>query len=226
MTALDDVLAEIALAVDQAGPGRVLLGVDGVDGVGKTTLADALAEALRAAGRAVVRVCLDDFLAPRSIRYARGRDSAEGYYRDSVDVPAFLDAVVPPLRSDEPIRPAVVDHRPDAPVEAAPVTVPKDTVVVVDGLFLHRRGRAALWDVSVFCDAPFEVTVARTAARDGGSVDPADPANRRYVEGQRLYLDECRPAHLATVVVDLTDLGAPRVVPGEDAWSGADQGAP
>ncbi|MCV2394023.1 uridine kinase [Actinotalea sp. M2MS4P-6] len=216
MTALDGVLSEIGLAVDQAGPGRLLLGVDGVDGVGKTTVAEALADSLRAAGRDVLRVSLDDFLQPAERRYARGRDSATGYYLDSVDLAAFLDAVVRPLRDDEPrIRTAVFDHRTDTPVDVPPVWVPEDAVIVVDGMFLHRRELAALWDVSVFLDAPFEVTVARTAQRDGGSPDPDDPANRRYVEGQGLYLDECRPAHLATVVVDLTDPDHPLVVAGE-----------
>ncbi len=217
---MDDVLAEIELAVDQAGPGRVLLGVDGVDGVGKTTLAEAIAAHLRASGRPVVRVSLDDFLQPAEQRYARGRDSAEGYYLDSVDRAAFLDAVVRPLRAadhagDPTIRTAVFDHRADTPVDAEPVPVPPDAVVVVDGIFLHRPELAAVWDASVFCDAAFEVTVARTAARDGGSADPEAASNHRYVGGQRQYLEQSRPAHLATVVVDTTDLSAPRVVPGE-----------
>lgn len=51
----------------------VLLGVDGVDGSGKTTFAARLAEGFRDRGRAVEVVHLDDFLSPRAIRYRRGR---------------------------------------------------------------------------------------------------------------------------------------------------------
>jgi uridine kinase len=50
------------------------------------------------------------------------------------------------------------------------------------------------------------------AARDGGPADPTDPANRRYVDGQRLYLAACAPRERATVVVDNTDLAAPKLL--------------
>ncbi len=50
------------------------------------------------------------------------------------------------------------------------------------------------------------------AARDGGDPDPAAPANRRYVDGQRLYLATCRPRERASVVVDNTHPAVPVVV--------------
>jgi len=60
---------------------------------------------------------------------------------------------------------------------------------------------------------PFSVSVPRVARRGAGfgSPDPEAPSNRRYVEGQRLYLRECAPASRATVVVDNTDLDAPAI---------------
>ncbi len=58
---------------------------------------------------------------------------------------------------------------------------------------------------------PFEVSVPRGAARDGGSANPASQTVRRYVEGQRRYLALCRPEDAADVVLDNTDLAAPFV---------------
>ena len=40
----------------------------------------------------------------------------------------------------------------------------------------------------MFLDVPFDETFRRMAVRDGCPPDPADPANARYLEGQRLYL--------------------------------------
>lgn len=214
MDSYASVLDEVVHEIELAGEGPLLVGVDGVDGVGKTVFADRLAAALESRGRGVVRVCLDDFLHPAAVRHAKGADSPEGYYADSVDVAAFRAAVVTPARSGHPIRTAVFDHHADSAVDVEPTPVPADGVVLVDGIFLHRRELAAVWDVSVFLDAPFEVTVPRMAARDGSPADPDHPAQRRYVDGQRLYLEECRPRHLATVVVDLTDLERPQVLPG------------
>jgi uridine kinase len=63
----------------------VRVGVDGVDGAGKSVFADELAGALRARSRRVVRASVDGFHRPRALRHARGRLDPEGFYRDSAD---------------------------------------------------------------------------------------------------------------------------------------------
>ncbi|WP_372967423.1 hypothetical protein [Microbacterium sp.] len=73
----------------------VIVGVDGVDGAGKTRLADDLAAVLRESDR-VVRVSIDGFHHQRERRYRRGRGSAEGFWRDSYDYDRFLHDVVAP----------------------------------------------------------------------------------------------------------------------------------
>jgi len=172
-------ISELASEIDERGCRRV--GVDGVDGAGKTRFAEELAAAL---GTATTRVHIDDFLNPPAVRYRRGRDSPEGFFLDSFDLDAFVRAV-------------------------ANVT---DTVVVADGIFLHRDELAELWDYSIWLEVPFAISVPRAAARGYGLDDP-DPAaqpNRRYVEGQRLYIDRCRPHERATVVIDNSHLASPR----------------
>lgn len=108
-----DLCALLAARV-AALPRPALAAVDGVDGVGKTVLADQLAEYLRAGGVPVVRVGIDGFHRPRAERYRRGRSSALGYYRDSFDLDAFRAAVVEPARRGEP-----VDGTPTNPADAA-----------------------------------------------------------------------------------------------------------
>ncbi|BBH67745.1 uridine kinase [Actinoplanes sp. OR16] len=71
--------------------------VDGPDGSGKTTFADELAAAVRALGRPVVRVSLDDFHHVRAVRYRQGRESPEGFWRDSYDYQRFRDGVLDPF---------------------------------------------------------------------------------------------------------------------------------
>ena len=181
-------------------PGRpVLVAVDGVDGSGKSTFAAGLADAY--GGRPVLVVHEDDFLNPRQVRYRLGRDSPEGYFLDTYDLPALIANVLDPVAQGR-ITPAVFDHRADAPVIAETVEVPPNGVVIVEGMFLHRDELAGRWDLSVFLDVPFVETVRRMAARDGSQPDPEHPSMRRYVEGQRIYLSRCRPQQRATFVVD------------------------
>lgn len=209
-------LAHLAGAIAAALPaGRPLrVAVDGVDGAGKTMFADELAAALESRARAVVRASVDGFHHPRAVRYQRGRDSPEGFYRDSYDYAALRERLLDPFGPGGSRRYTreVFDHATDTVVDAPAHTAADDTVLVLDGIFLHRRELRGLWDFSVFLDVGFDVSIARCAARDGGSPDPAAAPNRRYVDGQRLYLAEARPRDRADVVVDNTDLAHPRIV--------------
>lgn len=180
-----------------------LVAIDGVDGSGKTTFADHLATRYSELGRTAHVVHMDDFLNPRAVRYRLGRDSPEGFFRDTYDLPAFATNVVEPLRrrGSTAIVGRAFDHRTDQPVHENPTAVAVADVVLVEGMFLHRDELAEVWDMSVFLDVPFAISVARMAERDGTSPNPSDPSLRRYVEGQRLYLAACNPSHRATHLV-------------------------
>jgi uridine kinase len=208
------VLEEVAARVPDLAPDGVRVGIDGVDGAGKTVFADHLAAVLSAAGRPVVRVSVDDFHHPRAVRHRRGRLSPEGFWLDSYDYPALCRRVLDPFGPGESRRyqPACHDLASDQQLESPVGSAPPGAVLVIDGLFLHRDELDGVWDLSVFLQAPFAVSVARMAVRDGSHPDPKHPSVVRYVEGQRLYFDVCRPWERADLVVDASDLDAPVVL--------------
>lgn len=196
LTALSTVAASIA-------PGSIVA-IDGVDGAGKTTFADRLAELLPAA----IRSSVDGFHRPRAVRYRQGRDSPRGFLDDSYDYDALRTRLLEPFRAGPACETAVFDHATDTPVSSrAPVT--PASVLVLDGIFLLRDELRAYWDYSVFLRVGFGETYARMATRDGCPPDPEHPANRRYVEGQRLYLRRYDPEAHASVVIDNTDPASP-----------------
>ncbi len=211
-----DLLEELAariIGISLAQPVRV--GVDGVDAVGKTTLADELVEPIQCRGRSVIRASIDRFHNPRSVRYGRGPHSPEGYYRDSFNLEALASSLLVPLGpgGSAGYRRAIFDHRSDSAVNAPLEQAAPDAILLFDGVFLHRPELVGLFDFSIFLDARFEVTVRRGAERGGGSPDVEAEENRRYVAGQRLYLEECNPKRLADVVIDNNDLAGPFFVP-------------
>jgi uridine kinase len=188
--------------------------VDGVDGVGKTTFAGELAGALRAGGRPVVQVSADGFHHVRAVRHRRGRASPDGFWLDSYDYAALIAQVLTPLGpgGDRRYRTAVHDVATDEILDLPRLTAPAGAVLVLDGLFLHRDELAGCWDFSIFLTAPFAVTAARMAQRDGSHPDPDHPSLARYVQGQRLYFAACRPWERADVVIDNGDPGRPGLV--------------
>ena len=109
--------------------------------------------------------------------------------------------------------PVIFDHSTNSPVPMRWSVADHGAVLVFDGIFLHRPELRDAWDFSIFLDAPFEVTIPRGAGRGPGwgSADVHAPSNRRYIEGQRLYLRKNQPQGRATIVIDYSDITKPIV---------------
>ena len=196
---------------------RILkVAIDGVDGAGKTHFADELAQMLEAGGVPVIRAGTDGFHHPRARRYERGRSSPEGFYHDSYNYSALRGMLLGPLGPDGDglYRAAAFDVSTDQPLTLAPAQASHGSVLVLDGLFLHRPELRDEWDASVFLHVPFAVSIPRGASRGEGygSPDPAAASNARYIGGQRLYFAEAQPEQHATFLIDNTDLSAPMLL--------------
>ncbi len=190
--------------------GRTLVAIDGVDGAGKTTFANELADLLRESGLQVIRISMDDYLNPQSVRYAQGRGSAKGYFEDSYDYQRFTDEVLEPLGhgGSGRYRTASYDLGSESEVTSPWKVAPDHGVVVIDGMFMHRdelckSRKKKVWDVSVWLEVPFEESFLRAASRDEKlAPNPEDPRNTRYYQGQLLYLEACDPATRADLIVE------------------------
>lgn len=210
-----DVIGQVARRIPVRRDGFCLrVAVDGADGSGKTTFADELADAVRALGRPVVRISLDDFHHVRAVRYRRGRESPEGFWLDSYDYQRFREDVLEPFApgGGRRYRSAAHDLVTDAVLDPPFRTASPGSVLIVDGLFLHRDEIGDVWDLSVFLEVPFAVTARRMAGRDGTNPDPGHPAMRRYVEAQKIYFAACSPQRRADILIDNADVEAPRIM--------------
>jgi uridine kinase len=180
-----------ALAAVHAADRLTRIGIDGVDGAGKTSLAEEIAQLLTKRGRPFVGVSLDFFERPPAERYARGEHSPEGYYLDGFDVERLHAHVLS-------------------------IGGPRELVVVVDGIFLQRPELADLWDATVWVDAELIVAAGRAIERDLVRIDARDAEQERYrlryLPAQRRYIDEQRPRERATFVLRNTGLDEPELV--------------
>jgi len=209
-------LAERIIQIKLADPIRVA--IDGVDAVGKTTLADELAPIIEASGRRVIRASVDGFHNPAAVRYKRGADSAEGYYRDSFNHRMLIEVLLVPLGpgGSRRYRSAIFDYRTDRELNQQLATADERAVLLFDGVFLHRPELREHFDYTVFVNAAFEVTISRAMQRarllPGEDRELRNRYEHRYMPGQELYLNECRPTEKADAVFDNTDIDHPSVV--------------
>ncbi len=125
-----------------ARPGRVRLAVDGAPPTRPRALADAVAVALRTAGRAVVVVDADDYLRPASLRLEHGRTDPDAYLDGWLDVGGLRREVLGPAAPDGSGRvlPRLWDARVDRAHRDRYVALPADGVVVLAGALLLGRG--------------------------------------------------------------------------------------
>lgn len=213
----EQLLAHLAADLQNFCSERILrVAIDGVDGAGKTHFGDQLAEVLGGFARPVVRASVDGFHRSRAQRYARGRDSAEGFYLDSYDYPLLKALLLEPLspHGSRRYRAAGFDHVTDQALETPWCEAPPAAILLFDGIFLQRPELRGYWDVTIFLAVDFAISIPRGAQRGMGDPNPDAASNQRYIGGQRLYLEQCEPAHRADVVIDNRDLERPRLLKG------------
>jgi uridine kinase len=194
----------------------ILVGIDGVDAAGKTTFADNLADRLKASNRQIIRASIDGFHNPKAIRYRKGRYSPEGYYRDSFNQQLIIGELLKPLSSgDLKYKEAVFDYRIEDEVNVPWKQADKDAILIMDGIFLFRPELLNYWDIKIFLDVSFEVSLQRAIRRVKDRGDPdseqeiIDQYNSRYIPGQKLYFQEANPQDRADILVDNTSYELP-----------------
>ena len=204
-----DELAQRIVHIERSHPIRVA--IDGVDAAGKTMLAEELVTPIQACGRPVIRASIDGFHQPARLRYQRGAASPEGYYYDSFNYPALRACLLAPLGmgGSRRYRSAVFDFRTDSEVQVTPRVAETHAVLLFDGVFLLRPELQGYWDVTIFVDAAFAVTLMRAQQRDlplfGTVPDVTQRYQQRYIPGQQLYLEACCPRQRADLVVENND---------------------
>ena len=215
-----EILATLAVAIDAiASENPVLVGIDGVDGAGKTMLADELVPCLNDLGRHAVRASIDGFHNSREKRIAKGGFSPEGYFYDSFDYKSLVDNFIRPIketRSGLALRAATFDFRTDREVDDKVIEISPSSIVLFDGVFLFRAELVDFWDYKIFLEIDFETSLDRGLARDsrymGGEAATRNRYLRRYIPGQKLYFDVARPTEIADVIVRNDDPARPEIV--------------
>lgn len=205
---LDTICAQI-LAITTEGP--LFVAIDGVDGSWKSRFAASLAEELNNRNRHVLQTSVDYFHNKESIRKPPSKPMPVSFFEDSYNYQALVDKLLGPLRTGSASKVFLkhFDHRIDSEVHEDPVDFSDDTILVFDGIFLHRDELSSYWDFSVFLEVRFEETYKRMAARDGCPEDFRDEKNARYYQGQLLYFERCEPKRKASVVIDNNDFDKP-----------------
>jgi uridine kinase len=217
------VLEAVAERVFTCGRDRVLVGVDGRSGVGKSTFADELAGAIEAHGVPTLRSTTDLFHRPLVERMRQGPTSPKGYYEDSHQLDVVGDELLAPFRDGaRSVLIGAFDEPSDRPERRA-ATVPERAVLVFDGLFLRRPELHGFWDLCALLVADrrgdaawldfLESDLPSDASARAAELDRRLERARwpRYRAGWRIYAESVQNTP-ADVVIGNEDLAAPSIL--------------
>ncbi|ADH07567.1 TPA: hypothetical protein QCY18_005359 [Bacillus cereus] len=209
-------IADHIVKLNLTYPTRV--GVSGITASGKTTFANELAEEIKKRGLPVTRASIDDFHNPRVIRYAKGKESARGYYEDAHDYTAFKERLLMPLGPNGNLQYETISHNliTDMSVHNEPLLATQNMILIVDGTFLLKKDVAYLFDYKIFVDTNFEIARKRGAKRETEAFGSYEEAEKiflnRYHAACKLYIDEHNPKELADVLFENSKFDDPVVL--------------
>ncbi len=208
--------ADRILALELGRPVRV--GIDGVTASGKSTFATDLCAILKGSYRPVILTSLDGFHNPRSQRYTRGRESAEGYYYDAYDYAAIVANLLQPLgpQGNKRYCTQTFDLQRDQPIHLEFTCAEDKSILIVDGSFALRPELRGHWDFSIFLEVSLDIAVERAVQRDAMTFGSADEARRvtkgRYHGAHSIHANACRPKEAANLVIQNDDPTNPKIL--------------
>lgn len=199
------------------------VGIDGIDAAGKTFLANELSSYLENKGHATIRASIDGFHNPQIIRHRRGSYSPEGYYYDSFNYKLLKQCLLEPLgrEGNRNCRVKAFDFRMETKIHTDEITATNDHILIFEGVFLFRREIVQFWDLKIFVDIDFQVSIKRALNRDlylfGDEKEIIRKYQERYIPGQKLYFGAENPKVKADIVIDNNDFTKPFIATNNSA---------
>lgn len=183
----------------------ILVGIDGLGGAGKSTIADELLHMLEEAGDPAVLLHMDDLIHPRCVRYNAEYPEWECYYDLQWRYDLLLSKILHPVRSGQSVDTVLEFYQlADDSYQLRTVQIPVGSIVILEGIFLQRKELAGMFDLTAYVDVPEEVRLQRVLKRDGyigNSSEIQAKYERRYFPAERYYVQECDPASSADLIL-------------------------
>ncbi|MDN3239125.1 nucleoside/nucleotide kinase family protein [Glycomyces tritici] len=216
MDIADDPQALLDRAKALTAPGRVLIGIAGCPGAGKSTAAAWLAHALDREGRRAVQVPMDGFHLANAELVRLGRRGRKGAIDtfDGHGYRALLERVA--AEREATVYAPEFDRRVGEPVAGSIAVPPEAEIVVTEGNYLLDEDgpwpavRAALTEVW-YCETPEPLRLARLVARHERFGKSPEHARSWVADVDERNAERIRAArHRADLVIDFEALGIGR----------------
>lgn len=183
----------------------LVVGIDGLSGSGKTTLSRGLKAEIENIGYDAVVFHIDDFINDRSIRYDDSKEEWYCFYYIQWRYNYLVNEVLKHVHNGEEVHKDIeLYNKEKDSYDVVKLDITKNTVVILEGVFLQRTEIRKYLDLVVYLDVPREVRLERVILRDtyiGGKEEVLNKYERRYLPGEEKYIKEHEPAKNADIVI-------------------------
>lgn len=180
-----------------------IVGIDGLGGSGKTTLARSLKQELILAKCDAVILHMDDYIVEKSERYGTGNEEWYEYYALQWNIEQLRKELFQRLHGGcNSITLPFYESSADS-VVSKPFYLDGVRVVLIEGVFLQRKEWRDFFDFVIFLDCPSELRSERVIGRDtylGDERARVEKYKRRYWLAEDHYLLLENPAGKADYI--------------------------
>ncbi|MFC7785350.1 kinase [Rossellomorea sp. GCM10028870] len=183
---------------------RFIVGIDGLGGAGKTTVAKELRHALELSNHEASIFHLDDHIVEAHKRYETGNDEWFEYYFLQWDIGLIETELFKKLHVNSGSITLPFYHSSTDTVITKPIHLAPSAIILIEGVFLQRKEWRRYIDFMIYIDCSHELRVERVLGRDlylGDDQARLDKYKRRYWLAEDYYMDEVDPVGSADYII-------------------------
>lgn len=183
----------------------LIIGIDGLGGAGKSTLANLLKTELENNKYNPVIFHIDDFIHPCHVRYDYEKEEWYCYYKIQWRYDYLIKEVLEPVKNGIEIEKQVEFYDKDNDMYfLEQIIVPRGSVILLEGIFLQRYEIREYLNYVVYLDVPKAIRLNRVINRDmyiGDEEEIKFKYERRYFPAEDKYIEEYNPVKNADFVL-------------------------
>lgn len=184
----------------------LIIGIDGLGGSGKTTIANSLKQELSNKNYNSVILHIDDFIHPRNIRYDEAKEEWYCYYYIQWRYDYLIKEILMPIKEGIEIDKQIELYDKDNDIYILEqIKIPRGSILLLEGIFLQRKEIREYFDYIVYLDTPKRTRLNRVINRDkyiGNLEDINLKYERRYFPAEDKYIEEYHPMDNADFVLN------------------------